>query len=92
MSDANAAILVVEDEAHLAAGLKLNFELDGYEVIVASTGREGAAALAAQRFKAPHAGRFAHQPYPFQRKAPSSDRAENGLKAISQIQPSGARK
>lgn len=50
MSEANAAILVVEDEAHLAAGLKLNFELDGYEVVIAATGREGAAALAMQRF------------------------------------------
>ena len=49
MSEANAAILVVEDEAHLAAGLKLNFELDGYEVVIAATGREGAAALAMQR-------------------------------------------
>lgn len=33
-------LLVVEDEAHLAAGLKLNFELEGYDVSVAETGRD----------------------------------------------------
>lgn len=33
-------ILVVEDEEHLAAGLKLNLELSGYEVDLASTARE----------------------------------------------------
>jgi DNA-binding response OmpR family regulator len=33
-------ILVVEDEHHLAAGLKLNLELEGYRVDVAGTGRE----------------------------------------------------
>jgi len=32
-------ILVVEDELHLANGIKLNLELDGYEVDVASTVR-----------------------------------------------------
>jgi DNA-binding response OmpR family regulator len=40
-----ATVLVVEDEAHLAAGLKLNLELDGYRVIVARTVREAAAQL-----------------------------------------------
>lgn len=38
-------ILVVEDEAHLAAGLKLNLELEGYQVDVASTLRETGAHL-----------------------------------------------
>jgi DNA-binding response OmpR family regulator len=38
-------ILVVEDEAHLAAGLKLNLELEGYEVDVARNVRETAAYL-----------------------------------------------
>jgi DNA-binding response OmpR family regulator len=38
-------ILVVEDEAHIAAGLKLNLELEGYEVIVARTVRETAGHL-----------------------------------------------
>jgi DNA-binding response OmpR family regulator len=38
-------LLVVEDEAHLAAGLKLNLELDGYEVDVASNAREAAEKL-----------------------------------------------
>lgn len=33
-------ILVVEDEAHLASGLKLNFEFEGYDVTVATTLRE----------------------------------------------------
>jgi DNA-binding response OmpR family regulator len=33
-------LLVVEDEEHLAAGLKLNLELEGYEVDVAVTARE----------------------------------------------------
>ena len=33
-------LLVVEDEEHLAAGLKLNLELEGYVVDVANTGRE----------------------------------------------------
>jgi DNA-binding response OmpR family regulator len=38
-------LLLVEDEEHLAAGLKLNFELEGYGVDVARTGREAAALL-----------------------------------------------
>ena len=33
-------ILVVEDEDHLAQGLKLNLELEGYEVDIAGTARE----------------------------------------------------
>lgn len=40
-----ATVLVVEDEAHLAAGLQLNLELDGYQVILARTLREAGAAL-----------------------------------------------
>ncbi len=40
-----ARILVVEDEAHLAAGLKLNLELEGYAVEVARTVRETAGLL-----------------------------------------------
>ena len=43
--DARATVLVVEDEAHLAAGLKLNLELDGYRVVVARSLREAAAQL-----------------------------------------------
>jgi DNA-binding response OmpR family regulator len=42
---APARILVVEDEAHLAAGLKLNFELEGYAVSVATTSREAMASM-----------------------------------------------
>lgn len=38
-------ILVVEDEQHLAAGLKLNFELEGYAVEVAQDSKEAARRL-----------------------------------------------
>jgi DNA-binding response OmpR family regulator len=44
-SNESASVLVVEDEAHLAAGLKLNLELDGYRVVVARSLREAAAQL-----------------------------------------------
>lgn len=44
-SPLRATVLVVEDEAHLAAGLKLNFELDGYRVVVARSLREAGAQL-----------------------------------------------
>jgi DNA-binding response OmpR family regulator len=40
-----ATVLVVEDEAHLAAGLRLNLELDGYHVVTARSLREAGAAL-----------------------------------------------
>lgn len=40
-----ATVLVVEDEAHLAAGLKLNLELEGYRVRAVRTVRDAAAAL-----------------------------------------------
>jgi DNA-binding response OmpR family regulator len=42
---ARATVLVVEDEAHLATGLKLNLELDGYRVVIARSLREAAAQL-----------------------------------------------
>jgi DNA-binding response OmpR family regulator len=38
-------LLVVEDEQHLAAGLKMNFEMEGYAVDVARSAREAAHAL-----------------------------------------------
>jgi DNA-binding response OmpR family regulator len=44
---ARATVLVVEDEAHLAAGLKLNLELDGYRVVIGRSLREAAAQLIA---------------------------------------------
>jgi two-component system alkaline phosphatase synthesis response regulator PhoP len=34
-------ILVVEDDEHLADGIKLNLELDGYEPVVAETAEDG---------------------------------------------------
>jgi DNA-binding response OmpR family regulator len=40
-----ATVLVVEDEAHLAAGLRLNLELDGYRVFIARSVREASAQL-----------------------------------------------
>lgn len=40
-----ATVLVVEDEAHLAAGLKLNLELEGYRAVHARTIREAAKQL-----------------------------------------------
>jgi DNA-binding response OmpR family regulator len=40
MSPKAQRLLVVEDEAHLAAGLKLNLELEGYGVEVAGSARE----------------------------------------------------
>jgi DNA-binding response OmpR family regulator len=54
MTDASHALrlLVVEDERHLAAGIKLNFELDGYEVDVAESARDAAARVLAERYHA----------------------------------------
>jgi DNA-binding response OmpR family regulator len=40
-------LLLVEDERHLATTLKLNLEIEGYEVALAATAREGAAQLLA---------------------------------------------
>jgi len=45
MTESIMNLLVVEDEEHLAAGLKLNFELEGYRVDTASTGREASERL-----------------------------------------------
>lgn len=39
MTESNPRLLVVEDEQHLAAGLKLNFELEGYTVDMAASAR-----------------------------------------------------
>ncbi|MCA9516627.1 MAG: response regulator, partial [Myxococcales bacterium] len=54
MNAANGAlrVLVVEDETHLARGLKLNLELEGFEVALAATGREAAALMLGPRFDA----------------------------------------
>lgn len=43
-------LLVVEDEAHIAAGLKLNLELEGYVVDVAATARDARALQLQHRF------------------------------------------
>ena len=49
--ESETKVLIVEDEAHIAAGLKLNLELEGYSVDVAKTGREvGEFLLNAQRY------------------------------------------
>jgi DNA-binding response OmpR family regulator len=42
-------ILLVEDEAHLAKGIRFNLELEGYEVGVVADGLEAAAALTQHR-------------------------------------------
>ncbi len=46
MNDLNAQrLLIVEDEEHLATGLKLNLELEGYRVDVAANAKEAAQRL-----------------------------------------------
>ncbi len=53
MTERETRLLVVEDEEHLASGLKLNFELEGYSVDVARTIREvGARLVAAEVYDA----------------------------------------
>ena len=47
MSGEPMRLLVVEDEENLAAGLKLNFELEGYEVSAFGDAREALAWLEA---------------------------------------------
>jgi DNA-binding response OmpR family regulator len=42
-------ILIVEDEAHLADGLRFNFEADGHEVLVAPSGERALDAVLRQR-------------------------------------------
>lgn len=42
MNEPKARILIVEDETHLAIGLKLNLQFEGFAVDVASTAREAA--------------------------------------------------
>ena len=41
-----ARLLIVEDEKNLAEGMKFNFELEGYEVVVVGEGSEALAHLA----------------------------------------------
>jgi len=45
-------ILIVEDEEHLANGLRFNLELDGFEVETASDGEKALQILEAQQFDA----------------------------------------
>lgn len=45
MSQESPRLLVVEDERHLAIGLKLNFQLEGFAVDVATTAREAGSFL-----------------------------------------------
>jgi two-component system OmpR family response regulator len=46
MKDSSPRILLVEDERHLAAGLKLNFEFEGFVVEIAGAAREAMSLLA----------------------------------------------
>lgn len=48
MSDTRTRLLVVEDDDHLASALKLNFELEGYDVHVARTVRSAGELLASR--------------------------------------------
>ena len=48
--ESSARVLLVEDEQHLAAGLKLNFELEGYTITLAETARDALQALQAHSF------------------------------------------
>ena len=43
-------ILVVEDESHLAKGLKFNLEHEGYEVVVAGNGEAALEFMSGQTF------------------------------------------
>lgn len=45
-------ILIVEDEQHLALGLRFNLEAEGYDAAVAETGEAGLDMLAAESFDA----------------------------------------
>jgi DNA-binding response OmpR family regulator len=45
-------ILIVEDEQHLANGLKFNLEAEGYDVIIAAEGEDALDTLLGQRFDA----------------------------------------
>ncbi len=45
-------ILIVEDEKHLAEGLKFNLEMDGYEVVVADDGEKALEILQKENFDA----------------------------------------
>jgi DNA-binding response OmpR family regulator len=45
-------ILIVEDEQHIADGLKFNLEAEGYETAMAETGEDGVAALEGGGFSA----------------------------------------
>lgn len=45
-------ILIVEDEEHLADGLKFNLEAEGYEAVIAGTGEAGLDEISKQDFNA----------------------------------------
>jgi len=45
-------ILVIEDEGHIAEGLRFNLEAEGFDADVAGTGEEGLKLIAAQNFDA----------------------------------------
>lgn len=49
-SNRKARLLVVEDESHIALGLRFNLQAEGYEVQMIETGEDALAALAHQRW------------------------------------------
>ena len=52
-------ILVVEDDAHLADGLRINLELEGYEPVLAGSAEEGLELWQRGRHRPDPAGRHA---------------------------------
>ena len=50
MADRKISILLVEDEENLQEALKLNLELEGYEVTCAGDGLEALKAVAQEHF------------------------------------------
>ena len=47
-----AEVLIIEDEKHIAEGLKFNLEAEGYTVSLAETGEDGLARIATDHFDA----------------------------------------
>lgn len=48
--DRTARILLVEDEEHIAEGITINLEMEGYEVVLAKTGKQAIDFFKSQRF------------------------------------------
>ena len=62
-------ILIVEDELHIAEGLRFNLEAEGYEVTNVDTGEAGVGLGQATRLRSPGARRHAAGHERFRRRA-----------------------